>query len=83
MGIAKITRNFQVTLPKDVRKIVGVKEGDEVLFIVDGNNVSLLKSEKDSIMAAAGIWESVKETGTEYQKRVRKEWRKRQKALQW
>ncbi len=83
MGISKITRNYQVTIPKDVRKAVGIKEGDEVMFVVDGDRVSLVKSRRDAILAAAGIWKDIKETGVEYQKRMRQQWKKRQKALNW
>lgn len=83
MGLSKITRNYQITLPKDIRKMVGVKEGDEVMFVIEDNKVVLVKSRDDPIMAAAGIWKDIKETGVEYQKRVRQQWRKRQKRLDW
>ena len=83
MGISKITRNFQVTLPKDVRKIVGIKEGDEVMFVVEDNKIALVKSKEDPVLAAAGIWKDMKETGAEYQKRIRQQWKKRQKRLNW
>ena len=83
MGISKITRNYQVTLPKDVRKIIDVKEGDEVVFIIEENKVSLIKSASNPVMAAAGIWKNMKETGEQYQKRMRQQWSKRQKSLNW
>lgn len=83
MGISKITRNYQITLPKDVRKIINVKEGDEVMFIVDSDKVLLTRPKEDPVMAAAGIWKGIKETGVEYQKRVRAGWKKRQKQLDW
>lgn len=83
MGIAKITRNYQVTLPKDVRKIISLKEGDEVMFIVEDDKVLLIKSKEDPMLAAAGIWKGMKETGAEYQKRMRGQWKKRQKRLNW
>ncbi len=83
MGIAKITRNYQITLPKDVRKIISLKEGDEVMFIVEDDKVLLTKSKEDPMLAAAGIWKNMKETGAEYQKRMRGQWKKRQKRLNW
>lgn len=36
---------------------------------------------KDPIMAAAGAWKGMKETGDEYQKRVRKGWSTRLKRI--
>ena len=45
--------------------------------------LAVVKSKEDPIMAAAGIWRDLKETGAEYQKRIRLQWKKRQKALGW
>ena len=45
--------------------------------------LAVVKSKEDPIMAAAGIWRDLKETGAEYQKRIRSQWKKRQKALDW
>ncbi len=83
MGISKLTRNCQITLPKDVRKIIGVKEGDEVLFTIENDNVRLIKAKKDIIKATAGLWKDMKESGAEYQTRIRSGWKKRRKELEW
>ena len=77
MGISKITRNCQITLPKDVRKVIGLKEGDEVVFIIDGDKVRLVKSDEDIIKRTAGIWGDIGMTGQEYQRRIRKGWSRR------
>lgn len=77
MGISRITRNCQVTIPKDVRTQLGVKEGDEVIFTIIDNKVTVNKSTKDIIKETAGIWKGMKETGEEYQRRIRKEWKHR------
>lgn len=79
MGIAKITRNFQVTIPRDVREIKGLKEGDTVIFSIDGDHVDVEKLNKNVIKEAAGIWSKTKETGVEYERRVRKGWETRLK----
>ena len=62
-----------MTIPKDVRKIIDVKEGDEVMFIVDNNRVVLTKTKDDIIQRTAGIWKNMEETGADFQKRIRKE----------
>lgn len=81
MGIAKVTRNYQVTIPQDVRTIQGIEIGDTVLFALEGSKVDFLKIEReDLIKSVAGIWTS-KETGFEYTKRIRKDWEKRRKRL--
>ncbi|HLC31483.1 MAG TPA: AbrB/MazE/SpoVT family DNA-binding domain-containing protein [Candidatus Nanoarchaeia archaeon] len=83
MGIAKITRNCQITLPKDVRKVQGLKEGDSVLFSVEGDKVVITKMKDDVFAAAAGIWKNTKETGAAYQRRIRAQWKTRQQAVNW
>lgn len=83
MGISRITRNCQITLPRDVRKVAGIKEGDEIMFVVEDNRVFLSKLNEDPVLAAAGIWKGVKKTGAQYQRRMREQWKKRAKRLNW
>ncbi|MBI4016748.1 MAG: AbrB/MazE/SpoVT family DNA-binding domain-containing protein [Candidatus Aenigmarchaeota archaeon] len=78
MSISKITRNFQVTLPRDVREIKDLNVGDKVLFVVEGERVDLVKLDKNVVKAAAGLWTGMKETGVDYERRIRTGWRKRQ-----
>ena len=77
MGIAKITRNYQITLPKDVREVKRLKEGDSVVFTIENDRVQLMKAEKDATSAAAGIWKRTKESGVIYERRIREGWKKR------
>jgi antitoxin PrlF len=41
---AKVTSKGQVTVPKAVREALGIKEGDAVLFRVEGNRAVLAKT---------------------------------------
>ena len=41
---AKVMAKGQVTIPTDVRKALGIAEGDRVSFVVDGNNVRLVNA---------------------------------------
>jgi len=68
-------------LPKDVRKIVGLREGDEVMLTVENGKITITKSVGDSIRATAGIWKDMKETGEEYQRKIRKGWSRRLKRI--
>ncbi|MEK6861664.1 MAG: AbrB/MazE/SpoVT family DNA-binding domain-containing protein [Nanoarchaeota archaeon] len=77
MGISKITRNYQVTLPRDIREIKRFRVGEKVLFLVEGDKVELVKIDKNIVREAAGLWRGLKETGLEYKKRLRKGWSKR------
>ena len=83
MGITKITRNFQITLPKDIRRYVNVQEGDEIIFSIEDKRVILSKPTKDTLIAAAGLWQDTKESGEQTQRKMRAQWKKRQKAVNW
>ena len=41
---AKVMARGQVTIPADVRKALGINEGDRVSFVVEGNNVRLVNA---------------------------------------
>lgn len=41
---AKVMAKGQVTIPKDIRKVLGVENGDRVTFVVEGNAVRLVNS---------------------------------------
>ena len=77
MGVSKMTRNFQVTIPQDVRHVKRLKEGDRVLFAIDGEKVELHKVDEDTVSAAAGLWKGLPESGVRYERRVRRGWTKR------
>ena len=52
MELAKVTSKGQITLPIDIRKKLGVKEGDKVLFVEDDNRIYLLNSSMEALLAA-------------------------------
>lgn len=41
---AKVMSKGQVTIPKDVREILGISNGDRVSFIVEGDTVRIVNS---------------------------------------
>jgi len=41
---ARVTADGQITIPKDIRNILGVTTGDRVTFIFDGNEVKIANS---------------------------------------
>jgi antitoxin PrlF len=53
---AKITSKGQITVPIEVRRILGVREGDRLLFESDGKGVHVRPVRKGSVFAKyAGI----------------------------
>ena len=49
---ARMTSKGQVTVPKAVRDALGIKEGDEVVFRVEGNRAVLART--DDFLDLAG-----------------------------
>lgn len=41
---AKVMAKGQITIPKDVREVLGVANGDRVSFIVEGSSVRIVNS---------------------------------------
>jgi len=46
MDIARISSKGQITIPIEIRKRLGLKEGDKVVFIEKDNNIILLNSNR-------------------------------------
>ncbi|MBI2109707.1 AbrB/MazE/SpoVT family DNA-binding domain-containing protein [Candidatus Woesearchaeota archaeon] len=83
MGIAKVNRNYQVTIPKDIRKIEGIEIGDTILFAIEDEKIHFLKMEKNEVIKkAAGAWKNkIKGSSVDYVKGLRKDWEVRAKRL--
>ncbi len=47
---ARVMSKGQVTIPKNVREILGIETGDRVTFIVDGNTVRVVNSAVYALM---------------------------------
>ncbi len=75
VSVGTVTSKGQVTIPKEIRETLGVIEGDKLIFLVEGDKVVLRKvgSEKlTDILSRRRPWG---ETGLEFQRRLREEWR--------
>ena len=44
MELAKITLRGQITIPREIRKKLGVKDGDKVIFIEDNGRIVMENS---------------------------------------
>ena len=47
---ARVMAKGQVTIPKNVRAVLGVESGDRVTFIVEGNSVRVVNSAVYALM---------------------------------
>jgi len=50
----KVTRNYQVTIPLEIRKKLGIEIGDRVLIICEGEDIKIIPKKK-SIKNLKGI----------------------------
>ena len=47
LASAKLTSKGQITIPKIVREILNIEEGDSVIFYLDGKNSIKISNRKD------------------------------------
>jgi AbrB family looped-hinge helix DNA binding protein len=71
----KVTRKYQVTIPKEVRKKVGVEVGDEFKVSDKGALIVFQKVSKPrGLLTFAGCWKEYPEDPEEFMKDIRKLW---------
>ena len=52
MELAKVTSKGQVTIPVEIRKKLGIKNGDKVLFIEDAGSIYMMNSSMEALREA-------------------------------
>lgn len=52
MELAKVTSKGQVTIPIEIRKKLGIKNGDKVLFMEESGRVYMMNSTMDALREA-------------------------------
>lgn len=52
MELAKVTSKGQITLPIEIRRKLGVKEGDKVLFLEDQGRIVVVNSSMEALKKA-------------------------------
>jgi len=52
MELAKITSKGQITIPVAMRKKLGVKDGDKVLFIQDDDKIIMMNASINALLEA-------------------------------
>lgn len=52
MEVAKVTSKGQITIPIDIRRRLGVKEGDKILFIEEKGKIVMMNSSMEALRKA-------------------------------
>ncbi|MBU1199721.1 MAG: AbrB/MazE/SpoVT family DNA-binding domain-containing protein [Nanoarchaeota archaeon] len=78
MGTVVVTRNYQITISKDIREQLDISIGEKMISNIDENGeIKIKKINKSPVEAAFGMWKRMKITGKEYEDKIRKEWGER------
>lgn len=52
MELAKVTSKGQVTIPIEIRKKLGIKNGDKILFVEESGRIYMMNSSMDAFREA-------------------------------
>ncbi len=52
---AQVSKKYQMVIPKEVRKALGIKPHDQILFLIDGNRVYLRPRPTSFTEALSGL----------------------------
>jgi antitoxin PrlF len=76
MATAAVTSKGQITIPAEVRKDLGLKAGDRVMFLKGENGEYILKAKTGSIMDLQGFvqWTGKPVTIEEMNETIAKGW---------
>lgn len=59
MELAKITSKGQITIPSAIRKKLGVKDGDKVLFVQEGDKIIMMNASLNALLKAQNAFQGV------------------------
>ena len=62
MELAKVTAKGQITIPAAIRKLLGVKSGDKVLFVQEGGKVIMMNASVSALLDAQKAFVGVAES---------------------
>ena len=61
MELAKITSKGQITIPVAIRRLLGVQEGDKILFVEEGEKVVIMNASANALRKAQQAFEGAAE----------------------
>lgn len=61
MELAKVTSKGQITIPVAIRNALGIREGDKILFMEEGDRVILTNASTNALLKAQKAFQGVAE----------------------
>ncbi len=80
MGTTKVTRNYQITLPKDIREIQHIRIGDKFIVTAENGEIIMKRLKGKIVERCFGSWKTTG-SGVEFVRKIRDEAEKREKIL--
>ncbi|MFQ6050710.1 MAG: AbrB/MazE/SpoVT family DNA-binding domain-containing protein [Candidatus Hydrothermarchaeota archaeon] len=74
VAISKLSKKGQITLPKDLRDLLGLKAGDKVVFEKHGDKIVLRKETTEKLSSILMSQKKWSVSSLDFQKKVREEW---------
>ena len=74
VSIGSLTTKGQITIPKEIRETLGLREGDKVIFILEGERVVIRKVSGEKLSEILIRQKPWPESSMAFQKRLREEW---------
>ena len=72
MNIVKVTRKYQVTIPKEIREERGIEIGDRLKVSLERGRIVLERTGESVVDEVAGSWELDIGDSTEFVRELRK-----------
>jgi len=74
IGVSSVSEKGQVTIPKEMRDILGLKAGDKVVFIDQNDQFVVRKARTGKLSQTLENQKPWKAEALEFQRKIRKEW---------
>lgn len=74
ISVGSITSKGQITIPKEIRERLELKEGDKVIFVIEAEQATIRKASGEKISEILRRQKPWREHSVKFQKRIRKEW---------
>jgi len=74
ISVGSVTTKGQITIPKEIRERLDLKEGDRVIFVIDGGQATIRKASSEKFSEILRRQKPWREHSVKFQKRIRREW---------
>lgn len=74
IGIGSITTKGQITIPKEIRDRLDLKEGDRIIFVMESGQATIRKAPTEKLSQILRRQKPWNVQSVRFQKRMRREW---------